>query len=97
MNSIGNLTLDPQSANSSKGASDVDEKISKYFVKAPLKCQNELPDFLINGKWKRESIDNRRDKLLKFAKQLWCDYGKYYVDNVEAQVIEAVDEDDDEE
>ena len=97
LNSIGNLTLDPQSANSSKGASDVDEKISKYFVKAPLKCQNELPDFLINGKWKRESIDNRRDKLLKFAKQLWCDYGKYYVDNVEAQVIEAVDEDDDEE
>lgn len=74
LNSIGNLTLDPQSANSSKGKKDVDEKNSKYFAKAPYKCQNELEEFMVDDVWTLESITMRRDKLLKFAKELWCNF-----------------------
>lgn len=60
LNSIGNLTLDPQSANSSKGKKDVDEKNSKYFAKAPYKCQNELEEFMIDDVWTLESIKSVR-------------------------------------
>lgn len=74
LNSIGNLTLDPQSANSSKGKKDVDEKNSKYFAKAPYKCQNELEEFMVDDVWTLESINKRRDKLLTFAKELWCNF-----------------------
>lgn len=74
LNSIGNLTLDPQSANSSKGKKDVDEKNSKYFAKAPYKCQNELEEFMIDDVWTLESIKKRKAKLLTFAKELWCNF-----------------------
>lgn len=74
LNSIGNLTLDPQSANSSKGKKDVDEKNSKYFAKAPYKCQNELEGFMIDDVWTLESIKKRKVKLLTFAKELWCNF-----------------------
>lgn len=74
LNSIGNLTLDPQSANSSKGKKDVDEKNSKYFAKAPYKCQNELEGFMIDDVWTLESIKKRKAKLLTFAKELWCNF-----------------------
>ncbi len=87
LHSIGNLTIDPQSANSSKGANNIEVKMSQYFAKAPLMSQNELPDFLENNKWKKESIDARRDKLIAFAKALWCDYKQYYVKNVPTEEI----------
>lgn len=74
LNSIGNLTLDPQSANSSKGKKDVDEKNSKYFAKAPYKCQNELEEFMIDDVWTLESIKKRKAKLLTFAKELWYNF-----------------------
>lgn len=74
LNSIGNLTLDPLSANASKGKQDVEVKASKYFIKAPYKCQNELEDFLIEGKWTLDSIKNRKKKLLNFAEKTWCDF-----------------------
>ena len=94
LNSIGNLTIDPQSANSSKGKKDVKEKISKYFKKAPYKCQNELEDFLVDEKWKIKSHENRKNKLIKFAKAVWCTYDDYYDANVSKEVIS--DEEDDE-
>ncbi len=74
LHSIGNLTLDPQSANSSKGKKDVEEKNSRYFVKAPYKCQNELEEFMIDDVWTLESINNRKEKLLAFAQKTWCDF-----------------------
>lgn len=74
LNSIGNLTLDPQSANSSKGKKDVEDKNSKFFTKAPYKCQNELEDFMIDGAWTLDSINKRKEKLLDFAKKLWCSF-----------------------
>ena len=66
--------FDPQSANSSKGKKDVDEKNSKYFVKAPYKCQNELEDFMVNDIWTSDSIINRKENLIAFAKKMWCNY-----------------------
>lgn len=77
LHSIGNLTIDPQSANSSKGKSDVKTKNDKYFVLAPYKCQNELGAFLDGQKWTITSITNRRDKILKFARATWCDFSKF--------------------
>ena len=53
---------------------DVDEKNSKYFAKAPYKCQNELEEFMVDDVWTLESINKRRDKLLTFAKELWCNF-----------------------
>lgn len=72
LHSIGNLTIDPLSANVSKGKNDVDKKIDKYFEMAPYKCQNELKEFLISEKWSIKSIENREEKLIKFAETTWC-------------------------
>lgn len=71
LHSIGNLTIDPQSANSSKGNKDFDYKNQNYFVKAPFKTQNELEKFLIEEQWSKESIDRRKDVLIKFALKYW--------------------------
>ncbi len=77
LNSIGNLTIDPVSSNSSKGKKPVDEKNSKYFTKAPYMSQNELENFLIKcngkGRWTVKSIINRREAILSFAKECWCE------------------------
>jgi uncharacterized protein with ParB-like and HNH nuclease domain len=76
LHSIGNLTIDPSSANNSKGNMDVDEKNSYYFRKAPFKTQNELESFLVEEKWTHKSIETRADKLFKFAQIQWCDLDK---------------------
>lgn len=76
LNSIGNLTIDPISSNSSKGKKPVEEKNNKYFTKAPYMSQNELENFLIdeNGKmvWSIQSMLDRKEKIIKFAKENWC-------------------------
>lgn len=78
LHTIGNLTLDPQSANSSKGKNDVSIKMSKYFVRSQYKSQLELQDFLDKGnKWTISSITKRRDKLLEFAKNTWCNFKQF--------------------
>ena len=74
LHSMGNLTIDPISANASKGNADIEIKNMVYFKKAPFKTQNELEDFLDNGKWTHRSINMRREKLLKFAQQKWGTY-----------------------
>ncbi len=71
LHSIGNLTFDPRSANSSKGRKPVEEKNSKYFRKAPFMTQNELEDFLENGIWNVDSINKRKQKILAFALKMW--------------------------
>ena len=90
LHSIGNLTIDPQSANSSKGKQDVEIKINKYFIKAPYKCQNELIDFLEtdgrNKKWTIESINKRKEKLLKFAKETWCNFKEFGISDENLEI-----------
>lgn len=71
LHSIGNLTIDPISANSSKNNADFETKNSGYFLKAPFKTQNELEEFLCNNKWTSESISDRQKKLVEFALNEW--------------------------
>jgi hypothetical protein len=73
LDSIGNLTIDPLSANISKSNSGFAVKDQKYFRKAPLKTQNELSTFLNpeTNKWAANSIEKRRDKILQFALSYW--------------------------
>lgn len=72
LHSIGNLTIDPQSSNSSKGRKDFEIKNSKYFIKAPLKTQNELEDFLPDSKkWGKDAIVKRSKAILDFARNYW--------------------------
>jgi hypothetical protein len=73
LHSIGNLTIDPISANSSKGNADIEQKNTVYFKKAPFKTQNELESFIENGKWSVQSIEERETKLLLFAEKMWCE------------------------
>ncbi|EPD8212103.1 DUF262 domain-containing protein [Yersinia enterocolitica] len=68
---IGNLTLDPLSANSSKGNIDFNCKNSSYFIKSSFKCQNELNEFLDDGKWTDVSINSRAEKITRFALEQW--------------------------
>lgn len=97
LHSIGNLSIDPQSSNSSKGKLDVGTKISRYFIKAPYMCQNELEDFLINEKWKIESQTMRQKVLVKFAQETWCNYQQYYINHVTSEsLIDVEDEDENE-
>ena len=73
LQSIGNLTIDPLSANASKSNQDFEYKDQGYFRKAPLKTQNELSEFLNSEtvRWDEISISNRADKILKFALEYW--------------------------
>ncbi len=70
---IGNLTIDPLSANSSKSNRSFDYKNQNYFRKAPLKTQKELEDFLNREtrKWDEVSIQKRGEKILDFALTYW--------------------------
>jgi len=71
LHNLGNLTFDPNSANASKGNLGVETKISKYFIKAPFKTQNELEEFIDQGGWSEESINKRAKKILSFAMEEW--------------------------
>ena len=73
LHAIGNLTIDPKSANSSKLNHPFEYKDQNYFRKAPLKTQNELSDFLNQetGQWDQDSIDQRKKKILEFALDYW--------------------------
>jgi len=67
-NAIGNLVLDPKSANSSKGKKNWKIKSEYYFNQSPLKSQLELKKFLVDDNWNSNAIDSRQIVLLKFAR-----------------------------
>ena len=73
LHSIGNLTIDPISANASKSNQNFQDKNQKYFLKAPLMAQNELIDFLNDKtkKWDKVSISNRARMIRLFALERW--------------------------
>ena len=73
LHSIGNLTIDPISANASKSNQNFQYKNQKYFRRAPLMAQNELIDFLNDEtrQWDTVSISNRKWTILLFALQRW--------------------------
>ena len=72
LHSIGNLVLDSRSANASKSNQDFATK-DKQYSKTPLKSQLELSGFS-NPKpdrWNHISINDRGDKIVKFALKRW--------------------------
>ena len=73
LHSIGNLTIDPISANASKSNQNFRYKNQKYFRRAPLMAQNELIDFQNDetGKWDAASISNRARAIRFFALARW--------------------------
>ncbi len=73
LHGIGNLTIDPISANASKSNQNFQYKNQKYFLRAPLMAQNELIDFLNDetGQWDTDSISNRARMIRFFALARW--------------------------
>jgi len=73
MQSIGNLTIDPHSSNSSKGKEIWKNKNEKYFQKAPYKTQLELSDFVNDDikEWNEKTIMKRAFKIFDFATKYW--------------------------
>lgn len=75
LHGIGNLMLDPISANSSKSNHDFEYKYENYYKHSLLKQQNELKIFLKDqtGKltWDETAIKNRRKRILQFALNYW--------------------------
>ncbi len=73
LHSIGNLTIDPISANASKSNQNFPYKNQKFFRRAPLMSQNELSDFLNDEteQWDTTSILKRTKVLLWFASARW--------------------------
>ena len=73
LHSIGNLTIDPVSANASKSNQNFEYKDQKYFRRAPLMAQNELIDFQNDGtgQWDTVSISNRARQIRSFALERW--------------------------
>ena len=91
LHSIGNLAIDPKSANSAKGKKEVEEKNSKYFIKAPLMSQNELDGFMEGGKWTINSINKRKDALISFIKATWCfPFSEAVIDIADEQDVEEI-------
>ena len=73
LHSIGNLTIDPISANAGKSNQDFEGKDQKYFRRAPLMAQNELIDFLNDEteQWDTVSITKRLETIRLFALERW--------------------------
>lgn len=73
LHSIGNLTIDPVSANASKSNQNFPYKNQRYFCRAPLMAQNELIDFLNDEieQWDTTSISKRSQAIRSFASERW--------------------------
>ena len=73
LNCIGNLVIDTLGSNSSKGAKATDIKDKKYFKESNFLSQKELNNYVrIKGKkWNKDSINNRMDDIVEFAKNRW--------------------------
>lgn len=74
MDSVGNLTIAPQSSNSSMGNELWITKNKYYFERAPFKTQLELSSFLDQDskKWDEIAITNRQKNLINFAFDYWA-------------------------
>ena len=70
---LGNLTIAPQSSNSSMGNALWGDKKKYYFEQAPFKTQLELSKFVSSHamKWGINAIKNRQEKITKFAIRKW--------------------------
>jgi len=72
LHSVGNLTIAPQSSNSSMGNEVWETKNNYYFQRAPFKTQLYLSDYVKNKKWDESSITDRQADIIKFAVDYWA-------------------------
>lgn len=72
LHSVGNLTIAPQSSNSSMGNEVWETKNDYYFQRAPFKTQLYLSDYVKNKKWDTNSITERQADIIKFAVDYWA-------------------------
>jgi hypothetical protein len=75
LNCLGNLMLISGSHNASIGNKPFQDKLNSYNKNPLLNQQAEIKNFAILENeayvWKKESIDNRHDKIVQFALQTW--------------------------
>lgn len=75
LNCIGNLMLISGSHNASIGNKPFKDKIESYNKNPLLNQQAEIKEFAVNENgniiWKKESIDKRQEKIVKFAIATW--------------------------
>ena len=80
LNCVGNLMLISGSHNASIGNKPFGEKLETYMKNPLLNQQAEIKNFskIENGLpvWKKESIDERHQKILKFGVETWS-FDKY--------------------
>ena len=70
LNSIGNLLLVSESHNLALGNRSFYEKVKSYN-KSPMFHHREVEKFAKDGKWLRDSIRERRDKIKEFVLKTW--------------------------
>lgn len=70
LNSIGNLLLTSEKHNISLGNEKFSIKIESY-EKSSMFHHREVKNFAKNGKWTKESIKSRRDKIINFVLNEW--------------------------
>ena len=87
---IGNLVIDSISANSSKGAYDLSDKLDALSTHSTFLSQGELTKYASKEDdiyyWTIDSIKNRQKDLIAFIKETW-NPEKYY------QSIDSIEED----
>lgn len=75
LNCIGNLMLISGSHNASIGNKPFSEKLESYKQNPLLNQQAEIKDFAKyedeKPTWKKESIGERQEKIVKFALKTW--------------------------
>ena len=74
MNNLGNLMLISQSHNSSIGNNPFKDKLKSYIENPILRQQAQIKNFVAdpnNTVWSSKCIEDRRDKMIKFACVRW--------------------------
>ena len=73
LNSIGNLTLDTISENSSKSNLSFEQKYYYYYQHSPFLSQRELNKFINQetNDWDITSVKDRQQKVINFAMDYW--------------------------
>jgi len=67
---IGNLALMRKSGNDDAGNEKFTDK-AKIYKKSDLELTRTIPTYAMHGEWRKESIENRQQKLAELAVKAW--------------------------
>lgn len=97
---IGNLVIDTQSSNSSKGKKDTEEKTKNYYSESTYKSQKKIEEYFADTnerkKWTIKSIEDRKKDIQKIAEKIWCEPIWKYRKNQEEIDVNNNEEDEEE-